>query len=567
MKSIGLYLGVLIIGWTNDGVGYCYGFQIISSQRPLRRSLPQKPIKEQTTLQRQQSVTNNNNFQSNKHSALPNSSSSSSLEQSPSSFRTALCIVPPDECWDTLQRARHFARDQTYHQWPPAIRLFYPFCERSQISNVAFDVARVVEKHKIEPFPITLNKWTVMPLPNNLQNMLEPGVVDEADDDSPSLKITAEEQEVLDLIAMEERKGLERKRQREWRLKVKARRKAIDQGLDTEMTNSTVVLLPPIPDEDVQQQQQQQENEQQQSPQEDEEFNGPAMIALEPDERSVRKLKKLRELLRHELHGDVDPTVSSVWESPDPDQGEETFMDDSTAFRPLIPMGAFPTIDSALSMARKLKGLWNPLTYSVTDLHFISQPPRRVEGLKAAETKAYQYNPENPVLGNISPKQGNVKAEAEAAFGCDALVMFMGEELEQDEEANDLMAQMVCKEGAPGGFEGRGSETLQYEEENAEPVAALAEDGSTGDAKDHKQQFEEFERKLNAAEGDWEDLLDWLDGEEEEDDETEIGTTVVIGRTHLFSGEARMYDCMPASSTADDELGSFGLSLGSDTML
>ena len=46
---------------------------------------------------------------------------------------TALCIVPPDEAWDTIQRARHLARDRTYHKWPPALRLFHPFCPRAQI--------------------------------------------------------------------------------------------------------------------------------------------------------------------------------------------------------------------------------------------------------------------------------------------------------------------------------------------------------------------------------------------------------------------------------------------------
>ena len=33
-----------------------------------------------------------------------------------STFSTAVCIVPPDDAWDTIQRARHLARDTSFYK-------------------------------------------------------------------------------------------------------------------------------------------------------------------------------------------------------------------------------------------------------------------------------------------------------------------------------------------------------------------------------------------------------------------------------------------------------------------
>ena len=49
---------------------------------------------------------------------------------------TALCIVPPDDAWDTIQRARHLARDTSFYKWPPAIRLFHPFAPKNEIPGL-----------------------------------------------------------------------------------------------------------------------------------------------------------------------------------------------------------------------------------------------------------------------------------------------------------------------------------------------------------------------------------------------------------------------------------------------
>jgi hypothetical protein len=33
-----------------------------------------------------------------------------------STFSTAVCIVPPDDAWDSIQRARHLARDTSFYK-------------------------------------------------------------------------------------------------------------------------------------------------------------------------------------------------------------------------------------------------------------------------------------------------------------------------------------------------------------------------------------------------------------------------------------------------------------------
>ena len=73
-------------------------------------------------------------------------------------------IVPPDEAWDNIQRARHMARDPTFYKWPPAIRLFHPFLQkRSELVPAASSIGDIIEKYNIEPFTITLDQLLILP--------------------------------------------------------------------------------------------------------------------------------------------------------------------------------------------------------------------------------------------------------------------------------------------------------------------------------------------------------------------------------------------------------------------
>lgn len=545
---------------TNGGPWQSFGFQITSRQQHSRdRQIHQG----HTSTRIHQQLNNQDQSHSNNSQTATTKKRYYSLS---SSFETALCIVPPDEAWDTLQRARHFAHDQSYHQWPPAIRLFYPFCPRSKLANVALDLSTIVEKYDIEPFRIKLDQWTVMPLPSHLHNIMMEEEVDEADSDSPPIAMTPEEEEIQELIANEERKGKERKRQRELR---KLRRKKEKEGATVAETQYAIQDLMKRQKEEEEGKLEEVEKEQPASP--NDEFNGPAMIALEPDEKSSLKLLHVRELLRLAMNQEVDPAAATP-ESPmkqpqqqhdedydDEDDEWDNLLDETSDFRPLIPMGAFRTIDAALAMARKLKGLWEPLSFDCTELHFVSQTPASRQQL-ANEAELYTHSQNNNQFVQSRPADANYKPRfsknSQGPFGCDAIVMLMGEELEQDEITNDLLAQRICEEGTPGGYE-----RLHQNNSIASLPSVLPEGEEQSleqkESEDRSWFFDNFERKLDAEEGDWEDLVQWLDADEDEE-ELEIGTTVVIGRTHMFSGESRRYDGMPASSLIEQEHGGFG---------
>ena len=526
---------------------------------------------------------------------------SNRLQAISSSFQTALCIVPPDHKWDTIQRARHFAEDKTYHQWPPAIRLFHPFCARDKLANYALDVAKIVEAYNIEPFKITLNRWTVMPLPDTLQSMLQEQEkseisVDDSGFDGLTYKDMAEYKETQALIASEERKGIVRKKVREARKQAKKRtkealgaaaanntqvqqqRRGFEQEESTRNKNNVAAVMDTEEPETMRA-----ESETIQPRATFDEFNGPSMIAVEPDEESSRKLHQLRELIKSELLQEYGPGSSSasarslssslLEEGDSENLSEEDFeeyVDEiMTSFRPLVPIGAYPTVDAALSTARKLKGFWDPLTFKVTDLHFISQV--KSSGQKIDEsTEAYyslNFDPDNSQEKAAGTPFHDTKTqqirETGAAFGCDAIVMLMGEELEMDDESNELLANLVWEEGTPGGFlleeeKGKlGNKKVVLDDE----VSLEAEEDDSGDDQPNPR-YGSYERKLNSKEGDYEDLLAWLDGDDDDDEESvnDIGTDIVIGRTHMFSGEKRIYAGMPASITAEEADGTFSIS-------
>ena len=516
-----------------------------------------------------------------------------------SSYQTALCIVPPEHKWDTIQRARHFAEDKTYHQWPPAIRLFHPFCERHKLANYALDVAKIIEDYQIEPFRITLNRWTVMPLPDTLQSMLaeqEKGEisVDDSGYDGRTYRESQEYKETQALIASEERKGIVRKKVRDARRQSKERAQALllaaaanntqvqhqQQDLEEKPTSNTNVGA--VMDTAEEPETMQAESETIQPRATFDEFNGPSMIAVEPDEESSQKLHQLREIIKSELLAEYgsssgrDTSSSLLEEEKDSEhlseEDFEEYVDEiMTSFRPLVPIGAYPTVDAALSTARKLKGFWDPLSFTVTDLHFISQVKSSGQKIDESTEAYYSLNfdpassPEKVAGTPFHDTKTQQIRETGAAFGCDAIVMLMGEELEMDDESNELLANLVWEEGTPGGFlleedeEGKlGNKKVVLDDEVS--LEAEEDDGDDDDDQPDSQ-YGNYARKLNSKEGDYEDLLAWLDGDDDDEEESanDIGTDVVIGRTHIFSGEKRIYAGMPASVTAEEEDGTFSV--------
>ena len=130
--------------------------------------------------------------------------------------QSALCIVPPLELWDSIQRARFLAKDDTLYRWPPVIRLFHPFAPRPYLAGAASALSDLVEELEIEPFEITLDKLVILPHVELLEEM---ELIREGNWGEVIGKNVAnpEEQEtdVAKLIRDEEMKGVENKLARE----------------------------------------------------------------------------------------------------------------------------------------------------------------------------------------------------------------------------------------------------------------------------------------------------------------------------------------------------------------
>jgi hypothetical protein len=406
---------------------------------------------------------------------------SASVTEHEASFHTALCVVPPDKAWDTIQRARYIARDKTYHKWPPAIRLFHPFCAQKDLPDVALDIAQLVEIYDMKPFAMTLNKWVIVPHMEALEAeiLALKQLPDQEAGPDPSAR-TEEQQKYDKLIAREETIGKQRRNRRT----AESRKNANDDEGDEPAT--------PL----------------EQQRRRYEEFNGPCVVCLEPDSKSAAILLKWRAILADKLfakYADFSPSSSVATHRMSKSGGD---------FRPLIPIGAFPTVSSAVDMARKLKAVWDPLTLTVTEFHLISALQEMTDNEFLSESREYSLTQ--------ATEEEDLSTSNTGQFGCDALVSFIGAEMEQDDEINQEMVNLVLETGEPGGADTTsGSAThLPLETDLLDDVE---EDEATRE------------------------LFEWLD----EDDDYDEGQVVVIGRTTFFSGEARSYGGMPASSVID----------------
>jgi hypothetical protein len=423
-----------------------------------------------------------------------------SILSASSEFETALAIVPPLEDWDRLQRARHYARDPVFREWPPAIRLFHPF-DRS--TNVAFDVAQLIEDLELEAFEITLDSWVIVPNVEATQmewknQQVLPDVVEGVSLGSYYEKLNHEsDKEVQELIKAEERKG-----------KIKALKKnsngmTAQRREEKENSHGTMARGKKSPAEI--------RDEQRKSIEDD--FGGPCVLCLEPNEESIEKLTELRELLREGLGLQSYSSPSSLysWELVE-------YID--TGYRPLIPISKFDSFRTAMEIARRLKGLWeDPLTINVKCLEILScncanDIGSTFDDKDGAESESTHFPNHKRFAHQVS--QVEMKQES---YGCNARIMLLGEEIQQDDKANEKMIDQLLEAGEIGGGDISMDFTILDDEE--ETVT---------------------------------DLEKWLD----EDDDFDEGTQVTIGRTHFFTGDQRNYKGMPATSAVDAKDRSLG---------
>lgn len=392
------------------------------------------------------------------------------------SLQSALAVVPPDEAWDRLQRARHFCRDPTYTVWPPCLRLFHPF---TRDTNTALDVAALLERYEIAPFTIRLTQWSIIPNAEAMEaDWKAMRHAPEVPKPQSSKRLSDEERRVQDLIAREEELGRE---------KLEMRRR---KNLSTSDPSAIPISSKVSPDVSMKKQKKMYE-----------EFNGPCVVCLEPDMESKAALIELRSLLLEELFPEYGAYSPTSCYSTD-------YMPRQSEFRPVIPIGSFPTVSAAIEVARKLRKLWKPLEFTVTDLQYMSREAVVVGSEEHEDNREYQLR-KTSWLSHVQDDEKNLQ---DNQFGCDALIMFMGEEMEVDDEYTKEMVDLLTEKGEPGGCC-----SVHWD------VELHDGDGSV----------DELEKLL------------------QEDEDYDEGTVLVMGRTHFFTGEMREYVGMPATSVTD----------------
>ncbi len=524
-------------------------------------------------------------------------------------MNTAVCIIPPDDAWDSIQRARHLARDTTFYKWPPAIRLFHPFAPSKSVPNLVGKLAEWIEEEGtksilemelkgssgtettqpssassptlLEPFAVTLDSITILPHWEILQARIE--ALEERMPQRTLSESLAEREirkrraEGMALIEEEERKGLKRKQERER----KKRQRLINSGKSTASDD---------------------QSEHDDTANDDgagkkgSSFNGPCVLYLSPNEESRIALEALRETLRDELFPAYDAFSPSSSVSPYPEYLPRKVISDTKAgastsnavkFKPLLPIARFASVDQAVKVAKVLQRTWDPLTFNVTDIQFVSrQDDNSFQGnsYQATSTSGVGFGnggkaqPEDWDIPEVRhrKKHGTLSSDntnrmalttsgevedvsKQGIYGCDAMVMLWGEEPEEELMEEEASLTMIMDENddelesSDSNINEDHTDELYYQagDINYDEIFATAEREYQ-----RMETYEEFssifdlEPGAQIEEGDeGGGIEEWLDeGDGSLDDE---GATVVIGRAQFFLGAMRDFIGMPASSTID----------------
>ena len=514
---------------------------------------------------------------------------------------SALCIVPPDDAWDVIQRARHLgtpdgptfdrmtlyffniffhlyyvckARDATFYTWPPCIRLFHPFVPRHNLTDAATDMAQLIQQLNISSFDITLDQLLILPHFELLEEMedrtasLPTQLVQpppsststfRADSNLPrkaSRPFTTKDREleeldqVQQLIRREELKGLKKLQQR----LAKASKKGPEESNSESSTSQRHPQQAALSPREVMKQQKQLLQQ----------FNGPCVVCLEPNEDSQRQLHALRQALHTHLFHEYDGFSVSSSVSP-----HSTFLPrhvlnkyllenqtDSTAstttsasFRPTLILGAFSSAHKAVLFAKKLQRLWEPLTFHVSDLHVISRTTTLESSSSPSVSQEYHSQEE------IMDKDHDIFM-AQGEYGCDAMVMLVGEEWQlSTTEGNDTLNEPHVQNRFFNSWQSYSNKNdiqtplddqLQREEEEEEEEEEEKEEEGdtlvmdfTNDSfdKNDRDLLDDTDNRDTHRYYEQEYVQEWLN----DDDDWDDGATIIVGRTQFFMGDMRKY--------------------------
>ena len=458
---------------------------------------------------------------------IPKQPTSLQWQSSGKSYDTALCIVPEDSAWDTLQRARHLIRDETLYVWPPAIRLFHPFVLPADLSNVALDVAsQVIENFNITKFEITLSRLVILPFYALDSDGKVVGAaittslsVNEQDDkrmyskDLNMASLDGQRQkgynEAKELIAKEEIKGKIRLEKRKLKEKV--------QVSDNQPARPK--------------------------------YQGPCILCLEPDEESSKHLRRLRAQLQKALfpnHKAFDIGASTMASTRRIPASTLETRSNPPSYRPVITLGKFSSLTDAYAARRRLEGIWEPLTITVKDLHFVC--------LAGMEAKLSALS--DGTLSSAHEVQ--LLYQSKKQFNCDSIVSFIGEGEEEpvatpnhddDQASVDELIDFMLQEGMEDGAIINLDDLFSAKQAEAKEKARLVMEEAVGKrAKRRKRRKKKLDDEHSLIEDD--DLLALIP---EEVDDWNEGATIKIGRTQFFMGGMREYVGMPASNPMDQK--------------
>jgi hypothetical protein len=259
-------------------------------------------------------------------------------------------------------------------------------------------------------------------------------------------------------------------------------------------------------------------------------FDGPCVIYLSPNEQSCIALKALREELRIRLFPSYDAFSQSSSVSYPEFLPKKSLSDKREGWRPLLPIARFPSVKEAVKVAKVLQKSWHPLEFNVTDIQFIS---RSEDDIDSGNGLGASRNQDHATQSMAVTTSGEVDDVTKVGvFGCDAMVMLLGEEPEEEIIEDDATLSMIVAEGE--------------DESNQDGNIGINYNALFTNAEREYQRMKSHE-ELSSAEflgevpifsgGD--DLEKWLDDDDNElDDE---GATVVLGRAQFFMGAMREF--------------------------
>jgi len=395
--------------------------------------------------------------------------------------------------------------------------------------------------------------------------------------------------EAMKLIQKEERRGLKRKKERE------RKRKLREEG-KKEKVSSDDLMIDAVEHDDGDDAYDEEEYEEVQPTKKgnNANYNGPCVIYLSPNDESRKRLESLREKLCQNLFPVYDAFSPSSSVSPHPEQlprkAKASSSTSSTTppsqFRPMLPIARFSSVDAAVKIAKILQQTWDPLTFNVTDIQFISRDDSDVVTRYDSSDRdiAATASKSGVGFGKVEPdtntddtqrmaltSSGEVEdVTNQGIYGCDAMVMLWGEEPDSElmeEEASLSMIMYDEDDNIVEDIAENDNDDLDDVDDDETMVNGNGQINyneifTTAEREYQRMQaHEELSTELNEVPGfdttitnnarEGKDIEAWLDDEDDGFDDE--GATVVIGRAQFFMGAMREFVGMPASSAIDSK--------------